>query len=46
MCFTDIFSSVSLKTKLAVIDLHRLIMDVRRRVEFEIVFGGKEKTAE
>ena len=43
---TDNFSSVSLKAKFAVIDLHRLIRDVRRRVEVEIVFGGKEKTAE
>ena len=36
-------SSVSLKTKLAAIDLHRLISDVRRRVEHEITFEGNER---
>lgn len=35
--------SVSLKTKLAAIDLHRLLRDVRRRVEHEITFEGNEK---
>ena len=34
---------VSLKTKLAAVDLHRLISDVRRRVEHEITFEGNEK---
>ena len=37
------FSSVSLKTKLAAIDLHRLISDVRRRVEHEITFERNER---
>ena len=37
------FFSVSLKTKLAAIDLHRLISDVRRRVEHEITFEGNER---
>ena len=36
-------SSVSLKTKLAAIDLHRLISDVRRRVEHEVTFEGNER---
>lgn len=37
------FKRVSLKTKLAAVDLHRLISDVRRRVEHEITFEGNEK---
>ena len=37
------FYSVSLKTKLAAIDLHRLISDVRRRVEHEVTFEGNER---
>ena len=37
------FSSVSLKTKLAAIDLHRLLSDVRRRVEHEVTFEGNER---
>ena len=40
MYFLDM---VSLKTKLAAVDLHRLISDVRRRVEHEITFEGNEK---
>jgi peroxin-3 len=36
-------SSVSLKTKLAAIDLHRLLSDVRRRVEHEVTFEGNER---
>lgn len=38
-----IFSSVSLKTKLNIMDLHRLVSDVRRRVEHEITFEGNER---
>lgn len=37
------FPSVSLKTKLSASDLHRLVSDVRRRVEFEVTFEGKER---
>jgi peroxin-3 len=33
--------SVSLKTKLAAIDVHRLVRDVRRRVEHEVTFEGR-----
>jgi hypothetical protein len=36
-------SRVSLKNKIGVIDLHRLISDVRRRVEHEITFEGTER---
>ncbi|KAF8624723.1 hypothetical protein AX17_007054 [Amanita inopinata Kibby_2008] len=39
----EVFEGVSLKTKLAAIDLHRLIRDVRRRVEHEITFEGNER---
>ncbi|CAA7263389.1 unnamed protein product [Cyclocybe aegerita] len=39
----EVFEGVSLKTKLAAVDLHRLISDVRRRVEHEITFEGTEK---
>ncbi|KAF8889722.1 Peroxin-3-domain-containing protein [Gymnopilus junonius] len=39
----EVFDGVSLKTKLASVDLHRLISDVRRRVEYEITFEGNEK---
>lgn len=35
--------SVSLKTKLGAMDLHRLVCDVRRRVEHEITFEGQER---
>jgi peroxin-3 len=38
-----IFKRVSLKNKLAAVDLHRLISDVRRRVEHQITFEGNEK---
>lgn len=34
---------VSLKEKLSPMDLHRLLNDVRRRVEHEITFEGKER---
>ncbi|KAJ7091940.1 Peroxin-3 [Mycena belliarum] len=39
----EVFSGVSLKTKLAPSDLHRLVHDVRRRVEHEITFEGTER---
>ena len=35
--------SVALKTKLSASDLHRLLNDVRRRVEFEVTFEGVER---
>ena len=34
---------VSLKSKLGVMDLHHLIYDVRRRVEYEVTFEGLER---
>jgi hypothetical protein len=37
------FFSVSLKTKLAAIDLHQLISEVYRRVEHEVTFEGNEQ---
>ena len=37
------YPRVSLKTKLTAADLHRLINDVRRRVEYEVTFEGKER---
>jgi len=39
----EVFEEVSLKSKLSVMDLHRLIGDVRRRVEHEITFEGTER---
>ncbi|EMD36779.1 hypothetical protein CERSUDRAFT_114689 [Gelatoporia subvermispora B] len=39
----EVFEGVSLKTKLTINDLHRLIADVRRRVEYEVTFEGKER---
>ncbi|KAF8816113.1 hypothetical protein BYT27DRAFT_7209030 [Phlegmacium glaucopus] len=39
----EVFYGVSLKTKLAAIDLHRLLSDVRRRVEHEVTFEGNER---
>ncbi|KAI0357695.1 hypothetical protein OH77DRAFT_1421788 [Trametes cingulata] len=39
----EVFEGVSLKTKLTSADLHRLIGDVRRRVEYEVTFEGKER---
>ncbi|OCH90166.1 hypothetical protein OBBRIDRAFT_777356 [Obba rivulosa] len=39
----EVFDGVSLKTKLTINDLHRLIADVRRRVEYEVTFEGKER---
>ncbi|GBE89878.1 hypothetical protein SCP_1702040 [Sparassis crispa] len=39
----EVFEGVSLKTKLGIVDVHRLISDVRRRVEYEVTFEGKER---
>ncbi|KAI0332155.1 hypothetical protein GY45DRAFT_1344771 [Cubamyces sp. BRFM 1775] len=39
----EVFESVSLKTKLNAAELHCLINDVRRRVEHEVTFEGKER---
>ncbi|KAH6901906.1 Peroxin-3 [Coprinopsis sp. MPI-PUGE-AT-0042] len=39
----DVFEGVSLKTKLSAKDLHRLLSDVRRRVEYEVTFEGVER---
>ncbi|KAI0786964.1 Peroxin-3 [Abortiporus biennis] len=39
----EVFDSVSLKTKLSASDLHRLVSDVRRRVEHEVTFEGRER---
>ncbi|KAH9903279.1 Peroxin-3 [Cubamyces lactineus] len=39
----EVFEGVSLKTKLNAAELHRLINDVRRRVEHEVTFEGKER---
>ncbi|KAI0657624.1 Peroxin-3 [Cubamyces menziesii] len=39
----EVFEGVSLKTKLNAAELHRLINDVRRRVEYEVTFEGKER---
>ncbi|KAI0049914.1 hypothetical protein FA95DRAFT_1488242 [Auriscalpium vulgare] len=39
----EVFEDVSLKGKLGVVELHRLISDVRRRVEHEITFEGRER---
>ncbi|KAH8102100.1 Peroxin-3 [Cristinia sonorae] len=39
----EVFESVSLKSKLSAAELHRLVSDVRRRVEYEVTFEGKER---
>ncbi|KAI9433011.1 Peroxin-3 [Lactarius indigo] len=39
----EVFEGVSLKSKIGAIELHRLISDVRRRVEHEITFEGTER---
>ncbi|KAF5350494.1 hypothetical protein D9756_008479 [Leucocoprinus leucothites] len=39
----EVFEGVSLKTKLNIMDFHRLVNDVRRRVEHEITFEGTER---
>lgn len=42
----EVFESVSLKTKLGTTELHRLVSDVRRRVEYEVTFEGRERRIE
>ena len=42
----EVFDEVSLKTKLGTVELHRLLSDVRRRVEHEVTFEGKERRIE
>jgi peroxin-3 len=39
----EVFEGVSLKTQLGPIELHRLISDVRRRVEYEVTFERNER---
>jgi peroxin-3 len=39
----EVFEGVSLKTNLGTIELHRLVSDVRRRVEYEVTFEGNER---
>ncbi|TFK31913.1 Peroxin-3-domain-containing protein [Crucibulum laeve] len=39
----EVFDGVSLKSRLSVMDVHRLVSDVRRRVEHEITFEGTER---
>jgi len=39
----EVFEGVSLKSKIGAVELHRLISDVRRRVEHEITFEGTER---
>ncbi|KAH8993651.1 Peroxin-3 [Lactarius hatsudake] len=39
----EVFEGISLKSKIGAIELHRLISDVRRRVEHEITFEGTER---
>ncbi|KAL0947693.1 hypothetical protein HGRIS_013778 [Hohenbuehelia grisea] len=39
----DSLHPVSLKSKLALSDIRRIIFDIRRRVEYEITFEGRER---
>jgi len=39
----DVFESVSLKARLGPVELHRHIMDARRRVENEVTYEGTER---
>ncbi|KAF8273684.1 Peroxin-3 [Lactarius quietus] len=39
----EVFEGVSLKSEIGALELHRLISDVRRRVEHEITFEGDER---
>ncbi|OSX56831.1 hypothetical protein POSPLADRAFT_1062339 [Postia placenta MAD-698-R-SB12] len=39
----DVFEEVSLKSKLTINDLFRLVSDVRRRIEYEVTFEGHER---
>ena len=46
LCTDNETLRVSLKTKLSVADVHRLVCDVRRRVEYEVTFEGTERRVE
>lgn len=39
----EVFEGVGLKTRLGAVELHRLVEDVRRRVEHEVTFEGTER---
>ncbi|KAK1235700.1 peroxin [Marasmius sp. AFHP31] len=39
----DVLQPVSLKTRLSLTDVHRLVQDIRRKVEWEITFEGRER---
>lgn len=39
----EVFEGVSLKSKVGVLELNRLVGDVRRRVEWEVTFEGRER---
>ncbi|KIY47473.1 hypothetical protein FISHEDRAFT_66047 [Fistulina hepatica ATCC 64428] len=39
----ETFDGVSLKSRLSALDIHRLVRDVRRRVEQEVTFEGDER---
>ncbi|EIN14632.1 hypothetical protein PUNSTDRAFT_140873 [Punctularia strigosozonata HHB-11173 SS5] len=39
----EVFAPVSLKTQMTAMELHRLVHDVRRRVEHEVTFEGTER---
>ncbi|KAK7056357.1 peroxin [Paramarasmius palmivorus] len=39
----EVLYPVSLKTRLSLTDVHRLVGDIRRRVEWEITFEGRER---
>jgi len=39
----EVFEDVSLKKKMGPMELHQLVCDVRRRVEHEITFEGRER---
>jgi len=39
----EVFDGVSLKSNMGAMDLHRLVNDVRRRVEYEVTFEGHER---
>ncbi|KAG7094024.1 hypothetical protein E1B28_007646 [Marasmius oreades] len=39
----DVLHPVSLKTRISLHDFHRLVQDIRRKVEWEITFEGQER---
>ncbi|KAG9222170.1 hypothetical protein CCMSSC00406_0009017 [Pleurotus cornucopiae] len=39
----DALDGVSLKSRLGIVDVHRIVSDIRRRVEHEITFEGTER---